>query len=703
MYQHSSTRTSVDRQEVNRVLQLKRKQREARACYPCRQRKVKCDNGHPCRTCSKRGHPEICTYDIGSPSHGRQSSLERSRSVRSKQVSRDIGSPGLNDTSSGLIAGPERNPTTATSVTGNVHSLQSRVLGSAQSGVVNSPEETTAATDEGSKDYPSVYSGDNSVVSLLRSRAQDPNESMAREARSVLGLQNTCCSYPFMDLRTKQDRWMALLKVLPQKEEVSRYFHFYRIRAYPFNPILVDMDHFESELCTYLNAYSAGELRDQKRISERWNSGKAVGYISLLLAILATGVHFSDVENPTRSELCQDLARRCFQALRLSNFLFRPSLDTIQALLILGNTLQNSGQSDAAWALLGTTVRLAQTLGLHTERSVSHWPDSLKPKAKSLWLNIAWQDCLLSLCYDRPCIVSLSGWMLDAEFASRWDLSYTDIMHYLCRYGLEITKEKSPGENETSDAIDALRSLDNIYGRAQRHLQDRGNCRTLQQHLEHLALRMHFSFAVSVFCRPAIRKSQSVLLNPHGDILRKRAREGLINASAAFLDFQALSIVPLRTWSMIHTALSSTLLLCLWEETRNDPECWNLQHQVIEAFTAAGLGAGINASASSDDTLWLSERHIRTLVALRNAVSSVPLDANATSGVAHASNKDAHEGRANSAVEFRQDTFPPTFEYGPEHVSFIDAFNQNNLSPVTYLDWIMNVPSFDFTVEDQFP
>lgn len=293
--------------------------------------------------------------------------------------------------------------------------------------------------------------------------------------------------------------------------------------------------------------------------------------------------------------------------------------------------------------------------------------------------------------------------MLDAEFASRWDLSYTDMMYYLCRYGLEITKEKSPGENETSDTLDALRNLDNIYGRAQRHLQDRGNCKTLQQHLEHLALRMHFSFAVSVFCRPAIRKSQSVLLNPHGDILRKRARESLTNASAAFLDFQALSIVPLRTWSMIHTALSSTLLLCLWEETRNDTECWNLQHQVIEAFTAAGLGAGINESASSDDTLWLSERHIRTLVALRNAVSSVPLDTNATSGVAHASNKDAHEGCANSTVEFRQDIFPPTFGYGLENGSFMDAFNQNNLSPVTYLDWIMNVPSFDFTVEDQFP
>jgi hypothetical protein len=43
------------------------------------------------------------------------------------------------------------------------------------------------------------------------------------------------------------------------------------------------------------------------------------------------------------------------------------------------------GQSDAAWALLGTTIRLAQTMGLHTERSTVHWPDHVRTKAKNLW------------------------------------------------------------------------------------------------------------------------------------------------------------------------------------------------------------------------------------------------------------------------------------------------------------------------------
>lgn len=82
-------------------------------------------------------------------------------------------------------------------------------------------------------------------------------------------------------------------------------------------------------------------------------------------------------------------ARRSFQALRLANFLFRPSLDVVQALLVLDNMFQNNGQSDAAWALLGTTVRLAQTIGLHTERSIAYLPQYMQLKAKTLWYVLA--------------------------------------------------------------------------------------------------------------------------------------------------------------------------------------------------------------------------------------------------------------------------------------------------------------------------
>ena len=32
------------------------------ACWPCRQRKVKCDNKQPCENCVKRDHAQLCSY-----------------------------------------------------------------------------------------------------------------------------------------------------------------------------------------------------------------------------------------------------------------------------------------------------------------------------------------------------------------------------------------------------------------------------------------------------------------------------------------------------------------------------------------------------------------------------------------------------------------------------------------------------------------
>lgn len=85
-----------------------------------------------------------------------------------------------------------------------------------------------------------------------------------------------------------------------------RFFHFYRLSAYPFNPILVDIERFELDLCSYLNALASGELQDPSRISDRWASEKSVAHISLLLATLAAGAHYSDLEHIQRSELCLD-------------------------------------------------------------------------------------------------------------------------------------------------------------------------------------------------------------------------------------------------------------------------------------------------------------------------------------------------------------------------------------------------------------
>lgn len=56
---------SLPQTEVDSVLFKRRRFRAAKACYPCRRRKVKCDLNHPCGTCISRDHADLCDYRSG--------------------------------------------------------------------------------------------------------------------------------------------------------------------------------------------------------------------------------------------------------------------------------------------------------------------------------------------------------------------------------------------------------------------------------------------------------------------------------------------------------------------------------------------------------------------------------------------------------------------------------------------------------------
>lgn len=184
----------VSQEEADRVLLLKAREREVHACYPCRKRKVKCDGHHPCRTCVRRKHPQICSFKVGGRKNLSSSAATAPGSARDVRSPETEGSPGRNFYADGETSH------------GGAH-------------VYGQPGDGRSV--DVSKNY--VYSGDNSIVSILRLRASDANDSVAREVGSVLGLQNTFNSYPFMDSKTPHERWRSLLEILPQRTEILKY------------------------------------------------------------------------------------------------------------------------------------------------------------------------------------------------------------------------------------------------------------------------------------------------------------------------------------------------------------------------------------------------------------------------------------------------------------------------------------------------
>jgi hypothetical protein len=55
------------------------------ACWPCRQRKVKCDNQQPCENCVKREHPQLCSYKPNRSNTSKSGSIDAGSSHGTKR------------------------------------------------------------------------------------------------------------------------------------------------------------------------------------------------------------------------------------------------------------------------------------------------------------------------------------------------------------------------------------------------------------------------------------------------------------------------------------------------------------------------------------------------------------------------------------------------------------------------------------------
>lgn len=99
------------------------------------------------------------------------------------------------------------------------------------------------------------------------------------------------------------------------------------------------------------------------------------------------------------------------QALRTSAFMSRPTLRSVQALLLLGSYLTNSGRFLDAWSVFGLTIRLAQSIGLH--RNPKYLDPIPELRECTIRNNIWWwmlhTDQLYSMTLGRPLGISGIG------------------------------------------------------------------------------------------------------------------------------------------------------------------------------------------------------------------------------------------------------------------------------------------------------
>ncbi|KAF9887016.1 hypothetical protein FE257_010632 [Aspergillus nanangensis] len=583
---------------VRELLKNKRKARGIRSCFPCRHRKVRCDGHVPCSSCVKRNHSELCRVPTSSGG-GNEEQPQHER------VSHDLvldGTTTNDDESGGSEAQERRIPLTyqeklvslgnklgstlsANSTTGTIDLMQAESPSAAGANSLIAKLEkieeqilslkadlrgaTTAATSTssplpggvGRRTRPTspgryvvedatgatIYLGSHSDTPLALGCRQASTEDL--RLHDAMIDQFVPRAYPFTNLWGAEATAKDVCETLPEDSDIIRYWQGYQSTAYPFYPALVTIDQFALALFAFLDqrALSREGLVAAEEPDSSW--------LALLFAVLACGVQFSDDPIKERDLRSKVLICSSFQCLRTSNFFNHTNLDQIQAMALIGHCLRNNIDTNSAWILMGSTIRLAQSIGIHEASPTL--PAAEQSQRSKLWWSLVWQDTFLSLTYDRPLSTLTMSCPIPYQ-PNTEGFTFQECIFTLCHIILEKARQETAGtlHDPAESMREYKRQLDSIGDNAAPFLADKTRCISLQNHLERLGLGVHLGYAI---CR--LQRVYLSGVDPYPTSIAVDCVQRAMHVVECFLDLHRFSAGVCRSWSFVHNAVSCAITL----------------------------------------------------------------------------------------------------------------------------------------------
>ncbi|KAK2684442.1 hypothetical protein QWA68_016480 [Fusarium oxysporum] len=89
------------------------------------------------------------------------------------------------------------------------------------------------------------------------------------------------------------------------------------------------------------------------------------------------------------------------------------SLEGVQCFLMMGLFLQSTHQSHQSWMIVGSAVRMAQSLGLHLCRTTAQNEDIRHVEMmRKVWHGCVFMDRVMSMTFGRPSMIA--NWLYDS-------------------------------------------------------------------------------------------------------------------------------------------------------------------------------------------------------------------------------------------------------------------------------------------------
>lgn len=198
--------------------------------------------------------------------------------------------------------------------------------------------------------------------------------------------------HPFANYWTSRGGLAEVVGVLPAKEQAD---------------ILVDK-YFDAIDPVYPMIHRRNFYADYERFWAMSPEERQVAdpvMVALHFVVYAMATQFIHTpSNQERAQIAEFYVSAAQQALRLSSYLSRASVRTLQAMVLIGYFLMNDNHASDAWAFGGVLVRQAYAMGLHRDPDViaSRCSRSDKQQRRKLWQAIFFQDTFLTVLLKLP-------------------------------------------------------------------------------------------------------------------------------------------------------------------------------------------------------------------------------------------------------------------------------------------------------------
>jgi hypothetical protein len=208
-------------------------------------------------------------------------------------------------------------------------------------------------------------------------------------ASNVFGIGS---EHPFANYWTCQGGLQEVISVLPDKVQADILMERYFECVDPVYPMI----HRQTFYADYEQFWSLPQP-EKDRVDG--------SLVAMVFAMLAMGTQFVTTTSPKeRQQTAEFYVSAAHQALRMSSYMNKASVRSIQAMVLITYFLINDNHASDGWAFAGVLIRQAYAMGLHRDPNIVCPNSSIfeKQMRRKLWQAVLLQDTFLTVLLSLP-------------------------------------------------------------------------------------------------------------------------------------------------------------------------------------------------------------------------------------------------------------------------------------------------------------